>query len=304
MNLEKYSLELMKWVEKQLQASESDIRKEYQKLVKRILVDLSELFEKYEKDGQLTYAELAKYNRLTDFLKQIERQIGATSLELSVVLTGLLSAVYVRSYYYTGWSVQKESLKPLNYRTIKQNQIKRAIDNPVRGLTLTETLEKQRRDIIYTIRQTVTQSVVKGVTYKEMASELKERFEGDYKKAIRVARTETHRVREQGTLDSARYAASKGVQMLKKWRNMKDSRVRKTSKANHVQMDHKLIPVEDMFDLGGGKQGIAPGNTGYAEHDINCRCILVYEIGTVTGNVDKTLGNQLFNTFEKELVAV
>lgn len=246
---------------------------------------------------------MIKYDRLKKFIDSLNEHVDTMSIETIKSIDGHLADSYVYSYQWMGWAIEKEAQKKLQYTSLKVEQIRAALDNPVNGLTLSETLEKNRRDIIYKIRQNVTQSLVRGSTYKDMASSLKETFEGDYVKAVRVARTETHRVCEQGSLDSAKRANEKGVVMLKKWRNMKDRRVRKTSKANHVKMDGKQIPVDDMFDLGNGEKGVAPGNIGYAHHDINCRCILVYEIADVVGKTNDDLAKQTFEDFKKAMVS-
>lgn len=301
MDLEKYSEKLEKWADKELSKIEGSIRLFYRQLVNVALGELGKVYADYEDDGVLTYENLVKYDRLKKFIDSLNEHVDTMSLTTRKSIDTHLAETYVYSYSWMGWAIEHEARKNIQYRTLKLEQIRAAIDNPVKGLTLTQTLERNRRDIIYKIQQEVTQSLVRGSTYKEMASSLQETFEGDYQKAIRVTRTETHRVREQGTLDSAKRANSKGVIMMKKWRNMKDSRVRKTSKANHVKMDHVKIPVDDLFDLGNGEKGPAPGNTGYAHHDINCRCILVYEIDNIRGQTNDNLARQTFEDFREAM---
>lgn len=301
MDLEKYAKKLDEWANKELLKTENSIRKTYKELVKKALAELGAIYEKYEKDGVLTYEDMMKYDRLKKFFDSLFRHVNTMSEDTQTTILILLSSSYLYSYEWMGWAIEKETMKKIGYKTLKLDQIKRAIDNPVKGLTLSETLEKNRKDIIYKIRQTVTQGLVRGSTYKQMASELNQVFDDDYKKSIRVARTETHRVVQQGALDSAKYANKKGIIMMKKWRNMKDSRVRQTSKANHVKMDNVKIPVEELFDLGNGERGEAPGNTGYAHHDINCRCILVYEIERIEGKTNDDLARQTFEDFKKAM---
>ncbi|MGE8037885.1 phage minor head protein [Lysinibacillus sp. NPDC093692] len=301
MDLEKYSEKLEQWADKRLKKIEGSIRLYYRHLVNVALGELGKVYADYEEDGVLTYESMIKYDRLKKFIDSLNEHVDTMSIETINSITNHLAESYVYSYQWMGWAIENEAEKNLQYTSLKAEQISAALDNPVKGLTLSETLEKNRSDIIYKIQQDVTQSLVRGSTYKDMASSLKETFEGDYAKAVRVARTETHRVREQGSLDSAKRANEKGVIMLKKWRNMRDSRVRKSSKANHIKMNGKQIPVDDMFDLGRGEKGTAPGNTGYAHHDINCRCILVYEIEDVVGRTNDDLAKQTFEDFKKAM---
>ncbi|MFE4523962.1 phage minor head protein [Cytobacillus firmus] len=301
MDLEEYSRKLEEWSDKQLDKIERSIRGFYRQLVTLALGELGKIYSDFEEDGQLTYQNMIKYNRLKKFIDSLNEHVDTLSLETQKSISTHLAEAYVYSYAWMGWAIENEARKSLKYTSLKAEQIQRALNNPITGLTLSETLEKNRKEIIYTIQREVTQGLVRGSTYKDMASTLTTTFEGDYVKSIRVARTETHRVREAGTLDSASYANSKGVIMMKKWRNMKDSRVRRTSKANHEKMGHVKIPVDDMFDLGRGERGIAPGNTGYAHHDINCRCILVYEIDRIEGKTNEDLSQQTFKDFQEAM---
>lgn len=301
MDLEKYSKKLEKWADKELSKIEGSIRLFYRQLVNVALAELGKIYADYEEDGKLTYESMIKYDRLKKFIDSLNEHVDTMSLATRKSINAHLEETYTYSYSWMGWAIENEARKNIQYKSLKLEQIRAAIDNPIKGLTLSETLARNRRTIIYKIQQEVTQSLVRGSAYKETATILKDTFEGDYQKAIRVARTETHRVREQGTLDSAKRANSKGVIMMKKWRNMKDSRVRKTSKSNHVKMDHVKIPVDDLFDLGNGEQGSAPGNTGYAHHDINCRCILVYEIDNIKGQTNDDLAQQTFEDFRETM---
>ena len=300
-DLEKYSQQLDKWHGKQLAQIENSIRLFYRKLTRTVLAEIGVLYEKHERDGQLTYAELQKFDRLKKFIATMTQHINTMSKTTQKSISELLSNGYIYSYQWMGWAIEKEARRRLQYTSLKLDQIKKALDNPVTGLTLAETIEKNRRDIIYRINQLVTQQLAKGVTYKDMAKALTETFEGDYAKAVRVARTESHRVKEQATLDSVKHANSRGVVMMKKWRSMKDSRVRKTSKANHRKMDGVTIPVDEMFDLGKGEQTSAPGNSGYAHHDINCRCLLVYEIQSIKGQTNDDLARQTYEDFQNAM---
>src|SRR5690606_28970923 len=108
-----------------------------------------------------------KYDRLKRFINSLIEHVNTMSEDTQTTILILLSSSYLYSYEWMGWAIEKETMKKIGYKTLKLDQIKRAIDNPVKGLTLSETLEKNRREIIYKIRQTVTQGLVRGSTYKQ-----------------------------------------------------------------------------------------------------------------------------------------
>ena len=62
------------------------------------------------------------------------------------------------------------------------------------GLTLKDTLEKHRKDIIYAIKRDIGVGLSNGDRYTTMARRISKNLDGDYKKSIRIVRTEAHRV--------------------------------------------------------------------------------------------------------------
>lgn len=280
-DLSKYAEQLEKLTDKELEALEREILKLYDELRKSNMQQLSDAFAKYEIDGQLTYTEMARYNRLESLMKSLEEQISQSQKLYKSILFTALGNILFDSYLHQSWSLgieANENVIPIKKLTMKDQMVSAAIVNPVAGLTLNEILERHRREIIWNVRQETSRAIVRGSTYREMVDVLTTVLDGDRNKAIRIARTESHRARETGSLEYAKQLKANDIKTTKKWLSMKDSRVRKTSRANHQKMHGVTVDLDELFDLGGGKQTMAPGQSGYAEHDINCRCILVYQV--------------------------
>lgn len=143
-----------------------------------------------------------------------------------------------------------------------------------------------------------------------------------------IARTEVHRVREAGNCDSARDISTSldkgdsGMVMVKIWRTMQDESVRpqrqpykrksgvkarkkstaglrsSLSGANHVKMEGATVKADEPFNLGGGVYADAPGGSGVAGHDINCRCYVEYDLLTIA-EFEKATGKK----YEKPLTS-
>lgn len=168
--------------------------------------------------------------------------------------------------------------------------LKRAVENQISKLTLNDCLEKHWKKIIYDIKQDISVGLLNGERYSTMAKRVKNSAEGDYEKAIRITRTETHRVREAGNLDAAtlvQEAVDKEnvpVKMMKIWKTMWDERIRpakskgKNRKYDHRKMEGISVPIDEEFTLPSGAKTMAPGQSGVAGEDINCRCYLSYKV--------------------------
>ena len=295
-DLDKYVNEIEKQTGKITKKIEKELKKKYEEIAKEILNELAKVHSKYEKDGKLTYEEMVKYNRLNTLYSSINSFLDdLVAREYKSIANGIEDN-YRLSYEYMAYAIEKETQAYLNYSELKPDQIQASIDNPVSGLTLNDTLQKNRAQVIYEVKRTVTQALYNGYSYGKTANLLKEVFQNDYKKAIRVARTEVHRVVEKGKHDSALKAQDEGVIETKTWKSMRDSRVRD----KHAKLHGQTVNVGEDFDLGDGLKGEAPGNTGYAQHDCNCRCILKYEVVDVKKPKHSELEKMQFEEWKKK----
>ena len=221
----------------------------------------------------------------------------------------------------------KDTKSALNYLkdlSIRPEVMKRAIENPVSGLTLPDILEKNRKEVIYDIKQQVNIGLMNGDRYETTAKKVAERLDISYGKATNIVRTETHRVTESGFMDCAKDISDSldgsGLVYTAAWRTMKDERVRpqhryrtksgwKTSisrnGANHQKMEGVIIQVGDKFQLEPNVYAECPSTSGTARNDCRCRCFLEYTLMSVekfeelTGkSVDKSGGSGIIKTDE------
>lgn len=108
MDLEKYAKKLDEWANKELSKTESSIRKTYKELVKKALVELGTIYEKYEKDGVLTYEDMMKYDRLKKFINSLIEHVNIMSKDTQTTILALLSSSYLYSYEWMGGRLKKK----------------------------------------------------------------------------------------------------------------------------------------------------------------------------------------------------
>lgn len=276
--------------------AEAEIRKTYQKLLQELRHYMADEYSRYAEDDKLTYDILQRNGYYARFLEEVEQKINDISPEVRRTIHSTVEQTYEHTYNGMIDCVQKAATG-VDVGTLKgctPEVIKRAVENPISKLTLNDRLEKHRKEIIYDIKQDISVGLMNGDRYSTMANRIKKSVEGDYKKAIRIARTETHRVREAGNHDAAVFVndalknSTAGVQMMKTWRTMKDERVRpakakrRNRKYDHRKMEGISIPIDEEFMLPSGAKTAAPGQSGVAGEDINCRCYLSYGLQKVS----------------------
>lgn len=303
-DIEYYLAQARRIAEHREAGAEKEIRRLYKAMLKDLQTFISETYVQYAKDDKLTYAMLQEAGYNARFLEEIEQRLNVATPKAARELRQLVEETYDAAYKAmvdgvarASGSLETEFAESI---AITPEQVKRAVENPVSGLTLSDTLEKNRREIIYSIKRTVGVGLMNGDRYTTMARRISEQVDGDYKKAIRIARTETHRVREAGNHDAAQYVDSElqkgttGRRMCKTWKTMKDERVRPQRRRkgkkgwstkmgrgpNHMILDGQTVLAGEDFDLKDGHTAPVPGMSGVAGHDINCRCYVSYEMLT------------------------
>lgn len=273
--------------------SDRGVARQYANFLKDLRLLLGEYFDKYEKGGVLTYEELAKYNRIERLYKDINKQAGRNYDGLDKLLDTLLRDVYQEGYYMTTWGVQQEIEKFIP-TALTSDQVLASVRNPISGLTLNDRLEKNRTLIEYSIRESVTKGLVEGSTYKTMMDDISKVVEGDKVKAMRIARTEAHRVVEEGKQDARDNMQSNGILISKEWISGADERVRES----HKSLDGKVVGNDEYFETTNGR-ALYPGGFGVASEDINCRCTVIQKVTGVTKPNLKDVDKQSYDKYIK-----
>jgi predicted nucleic acid-binding protein len=256
---------------------ERDIARRYAVTLNEIRAALSAVYASFEQDGQLTWEEMVKFDRLQRLFNDVDFIMGKAYADLYPIIYEVVGFSYAESHDLTAWAIEQNA--GIEQLTASPEAIRAAVEAPIDKLTLNQRLAAQRASVVGTIRQEITLGLVKGASFREMSDRIKPALEGDTTKSWRVVRTETHRVQEGAKHDAVAAADKSGVKMLKTWRTAQDSRVRRRPRdtADHKMLDGVTLPSDGIFK-GVKGSGPAPGHLGAAAEDINCRCFLTYSI--------------------------
>ena len=304
--LDKYVVEVKRVEESRGKGADKEIRSLYKSLLKKLNSFIGEYYTKYSDDnGVLNVAILQQNAKYASFLEEVDKNIKEVTPAISKTIKSTVEKTYKACFegMINGFSNSAGDSKfkdSFNGLSIKPEVLKAAVENPISGLTLPERLQKHRQDVIYDIRQSISNSLMTGERFDTTSKKLVERLDVSYGKASRIVRTESHRVQEKGLMDGAEHINDKvkgdGLVYAAIWHNLGDEKVRpnvrvKTKKgwktykshtnANHKKMEGQLIESGGYFDLGNGIKAKSPGESGDASNDCNCRCFVEYEMMTV-----------------------
>ena len=301
--IEQALVQLRRIEEHRKAGAEKEIRRLYQELLKDLKQFIGFEYAELAEDGKLTYEILQQKGEYARFLEEVELRMGNISPSVSKEIRGIVEDTYTACYTGMANAVNKASdtqelhnelqgLRAVTPETIKSVTEKGLVD---------EVLKKNWQESIYEIKRNIAVGLSNGDRVETMAKRISQTLDTNYKKSINIARTESHRAREAGLHDSAKNIDDtikqgvSGLRMVKTWHTMKDSRVRpnvryktksgwKTKRnrngANHQKMEGVMVLADEYFDLGGGVKTLAPGQSGDAKNDCNCRCYLSYDLMT------------------------
>ncbi len=294
--------EVLKRLEQIYGESLSDIEKKAEKLKEDIenLEKLSKLpISDEEKEVLLSRLRSKVYQKQYQeaLKKQVDEILDKMHTEEFKTVSEYLNKCYEEAFVGTLYDLQGQGL-PLAF-PIDQEAMVRAVqlDSKIsKGLYshLGEDVARLKR----IIASDVSRGISTGMTFKQIAGQIKGKMVGNYDKqpggayyrALTIARTEGHRIQCQSAMDACYKAKDIGADVVKQWDSTLDARTRES----HQQVDGEIRELDEKFSNG----LMFPGDpSGGAAEVINCRCALLQR-------ARKALENEEFtkmNNFTKQL---
>lgn len=114
----------------------------------------------------------------------------------------------------------------------------------------------------------VSRGISTGMSYAQVAKQLSDASRVGYNNAVRIARTEGHRIQTTASMDAMEAAKEKGADVVKQWDATLDSRTRES----HAQVDGEIRELDKPFSNGLMYPGDPRGGAGEV---VNCRCAIL-----------------------------
>ena len=114
----------------------------------------------------------------------------------------------------------------------------------------------------------VSRGISTGMTFQQVAKGLSDYTNIGFNNAVRIARTEGHRIQIQSAMDACYKAKDVGADVVKQWDSSLDGRTRPA----HRKVDGEIKELDEPFSNG----LMFPGDPdGGASEVVNCRCALL-----------------------------
>lgn len=132
------------------------------------------------------------------------------------------------------------------------------------------TLGKNAGELKRQVAAEISRGIASSLSYADIARNIAAHAGIGRNKAMRIARTEAHRIQCRAAADAQHKARKAGADVVKQWDAALDGRTRK----NHRKLDGQTRELDEPFEID-GKKAMHPGGFGRPEEDINCRCALL-----------------------------
>lgn len=206
-----------------------------------------------------------------DYQEQLKKQVDGILKRIDVAdidnITDYLDVCYSDAFIGTMFDAHGQGIPIIT--PIDQEAMVRAVQLESK---ISKGLYKRLGEDYNLLKKRITSEVSRGIstgmTYSQVAKNLENQTRIGYNRAIRIARTEGHRIQCTATMDAMCAAKDIGADVVKQWDATLDARTRDS----HAKVDGEIRAIEKPFSNG----LMFPGDpNGQAAEVINCRCALL-----------------------------
>lgn len=208
-----------------------------------------------------------------NYQKQLQNQINDVLKDLN---SGQYKSIneYLEKCYKTGFIGSMYDIAGQGIPVIAPIDQKKVIRAMKTNSKISKGLYTKLGEDVDYLKKRIANNISRGIatadSYENIARNISNASNVGFNKAMRIARTEGHRIHSNSAHDAQLAAKDAGADIVKQWNSTLDGKTR----PHHRQLDGQLREVEEPFEMGGMK-AMYPSDFGRPEEDINCRCALM-----------------------------
>ena len=208
-----------------------------------------------------------------EYQRQLKTQVQAILETLQSnefdTISQYLTRSYENGFMGTMYDLHGQGI-PMMF-PIDQAQVADAIRHQTKlSSTLYTALGLDINDLSKKIAGEISRGMSSGQGYDEMARNISAWARIPQNNAMRIARTEAHRIQCRAAMDAQYKAKDKGADVVKQW----DAALDGETRPHHRMLDGQIRELDEPFEVG-GMEAMYPGDFGYPEEDCNCRCAIL-----------------------------
>lgn len=273
LEVEKAKLREEKKLLKELKKIYEDAAKEVEQKIRisngKIDLLLSVYDELDDKQKSLLQSQIYQKKFQENLKKQLDELIGNLNADSYDSITRYLTDSYYTGYIGTMYDIQGQGIPLIT--PINEKQVTRAM---TLNTKLSVPLYTRMGIDVGVLKKQIAKHISRGIAASSPYAHIARNIDGasniGFNKAMRIARTEGHRIQVLSANDAQHAAKAKGCEVVKQWDATLDGRTRPM----HRLLDGKLAEIDEPFVVD-DIEVMYPGGFGIASQDVNCRCALL-----------------------------
>ncbi|ANT43578.1 minor capsid protein [Lactococcus phage 58502] len=250
--------------EKDLANLSNDLASFYRKYLKDLKVQLKTWLELYD---QMSFSEQLQVERLLNVANVINNLIGELGINVRQSIKAHIVKQGTDAYNSVWYELEQSNNILLDFDVLDPHYLETIMERPVAGKRLSKRLEDNVNQLAKASNNAISRGFMQGKAYADIARDISTETQASYKRAVRIARTESGRVSSISTQKAYKEATGKGIDLKKMWLATLDGHTRE----DHQHVDGQIREVDKMFQVG-GYDALGPHQVGVPSEDINCRC--------------------------------
>lgn len=220
-------------------------------------------------EGETTQSKIYQARYQKSLEKQLDTILDRMNSKNYSTLSEYLNDCYTNGFVGAMYDISGQGV-PL-ILPIDQGQVIRSVqlDSKI-SEGLYSRMGKDTKALKKQIKAQISRGISNGSAYSEIARNINGKMDIGYNNAVRIVRTEGHRIQSSSALDAMHAAKEKGADVVKQWDSTLDGKTRES----HRRLDGQLRELDEPFETD-GKKASAPGHFGSPKEDCNCRCALL-----------------------------
>lgn len=273
LEVEKAKIREEKKLLKELKKIYEDAAKEVEQKIRisngKIDLLLSVFDELDDKQKSLLQSQIYQKKFQENLKKQLDELIGNLNADSYDSITRYLTDSYYTGYIGTMYDIQGQGIPLIT--PINEKQVTRAM---TLNTKLSVPLYTRMGIDVGVLKKQIAKHISRGIATSSSYAHIARNIDGasntGFNKAMRIARTEGHRIQVLSANDAQHAAKAKGCEVVKQWDATLDGRTRPM----HRLLDGKLAEIDEPFVVD-DMEVMYPGGFGIASQDVNCRCALL-----------------------------
>ena len=242
----------------------SQLERNYRTALNDINQRIEQLLSRQDADMQHVIYQVEYQKALRSEVQGILARLQANEF---TTISAYLTAAYKDGFVGTMYDLHGQGVPVIS--EIDERQVAEAVqhETPI-SQNLYTSLGKDVKEMQKQIAAEISRGIATSLPYADIARNIAAHAGISKNKAMRIARTEAHRIQNKAAFDAQHKASDAGAIVVKQWDAALDGRTRKS----HRKLDGQIRELDEPFEVD-GKKAMYPGGFGRPEEDIHCRCV-------------------------------